>query len=110
MSFRAIVIDPRMQRIIEAQLPEQEEDTLEALQALVGGYIELAWSFPNGDALFVNDMARIDGEDACFALHNTNGPHMGQGVIVGGTPNGETCGARSSLADIKVLVLFGRMI
>jgi hypothetical protein len=105
MSYRAIVIDPRMQRLVEAQLPEGEDDSLKALQTLVGGYIEAACRFPNGDTLMVNEEGLLHGEDSAFAIVGSTGWLMGQGVIVGS--NGpDTCSARTSLDELRPRLRF----
>jgi hypothetical protein len=94
MSYRAIVIDPRLHRVIETTLPEDEAANLAALQALVGGYIEAACRFHNGDVLMVNEEGLLHGEQCGFRVAGWTGPLWGQGVIIG-SDGPETRSART---------------
>ena len=50
--IKAIVIDPFSQQIYEKKI---SQDHLPDMQEIVGGYIESAGRFDNGDVLFVNE-------------------------------------------------------
>ena len=76
--YKTIVIDAKNRNVYE-----KECCSLENLQEVVEGYIELACHFPNGDILYVNEEGRLKGIDYFFIIEGGNQPYAGNGVITG---------------------------
>lgn len=98
--MRAILIDPIKREVTEVQIHHAlEGDTLGDLQKAVGGYIELAHRFDNGDDLFVNEEGLY--KYSIFFDIGAHSPFAGSGIIVGHNSAGNTTPAKSSIEDIK---------
>lgn len=68
----------------EQTVTEVEYYGLEDLQTLVGGYIECAYRYPNGDVLYVDEEGLFKQVDHWFAIpERTDQPFAGNGVLVG---------------------------
>ena len=89
---------------------------LEDLQRLVGGFIELAHLWPNGDTLFVDEEGRLEHKFSGVGFALRLAPvrsHAGNGVVVGrevddrSNPNGyHNADPEISAAELARLVLF----
>jgi hypothetical protein len=76
---RAYLIDVAAR---EVRLVEYE--TTEDLRALLGGYLELACSLPNGDTLYVDDEGLRKAQSNFFLFElRTDQPLAGNGLLVG---------------------------
>ena len=77
---RAIFIDSPRRTISEVEI-----DSLDDMQKLIGGYIEVAFAWPNGDTLYVDEEGLLKVQDYFFALpgERPDQPFAGNGVIVG---------------------------
>jgi hypothetical protein len=63
-------------------------DGFKGLQALVGGYLEVARTWPTGDVLYVDEEGLRKGLPF-FWLHGVRNPIAGNGVVVGREVEGE---------------------
>lgn len=81
---KAILIDAANREIREIEYSGTYGDP-RSLQNIIGGYIELAWTFDNGDVLFVDEEGMFKPQRHFFRLSGyPNGrPFAGSGVIVG---------------------------
>jgi hypothetical protein len=79
--MRALHIDAAARQVREVQLPDRGSQ-IKALHALVGGYIEVAHRFPNGDVMFVDEEGLLKGPEHFFDI-GAHQPFAGNGVIVG---------------------------
>jgi Domain of unknown function (DUF3846) len=78
---RAIFIDAEKREISEVEC-----DTLKnGVRRLIGGYIEMAWLWPSGDVLFVDEEGLLKPNEHFFrlSLRQDGQPLAGSGVIVG---------------------------
>jgi len=96
--MRAIKIDSGLMVLAEIDV-----NSLEDMQKAVGGYIETAHHFPNGDTLFVNDNG-VNGDsysDMFIVVQGAHQPFAGDGLIVGrADENGDTTPALSKIGDL----------
>ena len=54
------------------------------MQKMIGGYIEVAYSFPYGDILYVDEEGLLKGPEHLFWLQDRpDQPFAGNGVLVG---------------------------
>lgn len=65
--IKAIVIDPFSQQIYEKKIGQ---DHLPDMHEIVGGYIEPAGTFDNGDVLFVNEKGLFEHGLKFFRVRN----------------------------------------
>jgi hypothetical protein len=104
--IRVLHIDPIARTVVEKLIGND----LATLQALVEGYIEVAFRFPNGDVLYVNDEGRMRSDwtefGAIFALSNS-AVFVGPGVIVGTGDDGDTVSAATALDGFQVFFRLG---
>jgi hypothetical protein len=119
--MRAIKIDVARRELVEIEIPGPDRDQaqLTALQKVVGGYIELAVSFPNGDVIFVDEEGQLKHKQPAPGWFTVNrqppwhsrigdplGPFAGHGVVTGSDADGNTVAAKISLQDLADLVGF----
>ena len=104
-TLRVIHIDTASQRIEERQIPAGDGH-LEALWKLVGGYIEVAARFANGDVLYVDEEGLLKEPERFFCLKHEQRPYAGNGVISRCDQEGEAASAASALTDIVERVVF----
>jgi hypothetical protein len=78
--MKAYLIDSAAQTITEI-----EYSGLAALQSLIGGYIEVAWTWQNGDVVYVDEEGLLKPQSAFFRLapRRDGQPLAGNGVLVG---------------------------
>lgn len=77
--MKALLIDS-----IEGDVREVEYDGLKDMQRLVGGYISVAFEFPNGDTLFTDDEGLLKDPHSFFFLQpRGDTPLAGNGLLVG---------------------------
>ena len=101
--MKAIKIDVADQTV---SMIEIEKDNLEDLQKAVGGWITVAMTFPNQDVLYVDDEGLLKNPEKFQYWEGPNGGSRlfaGNGIIVGGLPNGDSCDAKTTVEDIKNL-------
>ncbi|WP_428489097.1 DUF3846 domain-containing protein [Rhodopila sp.] len=67
----------------ERTVTEVDSGGLADLQRMVGGYIEIAKYWPNGDVMFVDEEGLMKGGTTWFRIPGTNNPICGNGVVVG---------------------------
>lgn len=104
--MRAIFIDSTARTIEEIELPEGEAEHLAELQKRVGGYIELATQFPNGDTLFVDEEGLFKENQQFFVIIGGHQPFAGNGVIVGPEVDERQSPAKTQLITIRNSVRF----
>ena len=64
-------------------ITEVHVDDLETIQDCVGGYIELAYSLPNGDHIFVNEEGKLKDPTRFFAIKETGLFHKAHQMFAG---------------------------
>lgn len=112
--MKAILIDPRKNEVTEIEITNKEAGQLKAFQELVGGYIEALRCFGNtyhDDVIYMNEEGAING--MAFGFQIVNPPvkawHMqvikGAGVVVGSDGQGGTIAPKSTLEQIKKMVV-----
>jgi len=112
-ALRAIVIIPEEQRVEEVE----SDLSLNALKQAVGGSIEFAHEFENGDTLYVSEeslnmmqdalMGRAPSSSAYMFDIEAHQPFAGRGIIVGPeTPDGRPTECKSTLAEIREIVSY----
>jgi hypothetical protein len=83
---KAWLIDSAARAVREVEFREGAaiNDPL-SLQSLIGGYIETAWSWPNGDVLFVDEEGLLKPQRHFFrlTLRRDGLPFGGNGIVVG---------------------------
>lgn len=95
--MRAILIDAKNKTVTETQV-----HGLPGLQNAVGGYIECAHDFDNGDTCYVNEEGLFQFEDF-FMIDGAHQPFAGNGIIVGlDQESGETTDAKAEINDLKI--------
>jgi hypothetical protein len=68
----------------ERSIKEVDYSDLADMRRMVGGYIEVAMAWPNGDVLYVNDMAHIKATaPGFFWIAGIKFPIRGDGILVG---------------------------
>jgi hypothetical protein len=103
---KALLIDARAKTIAEVMFTD-----LKGLQTLVGGYIEAAWLWPNGDTLYVDEHGlHRPRPQPCFALpiERPDQAFVGNGVLVGREIDdfGNTAPPTFSVADLGARIVF----
>jgi hypothetical protein len=98
--MRAIKIDSENRNITEISISDVERMQLKDMQAVVGGYICLAFNFPdNKHSLFVDDDGLLNNPQFFFKHDFYPQPLAGNAIIVGmSLKGGET---RECKLDIK---------
>jgi hypothetical protein len=96
---KAILIDPRD---VSVKYVEYEA-TVDAIQTMIGGYLQLAHVFPSGDVLYVDEEGLCKNltpgptdKATCFCVH-AHQVFAGKGVVVGEDEQG-------GLTDVKMTV------
>lgn len=103
--MRAIKIDSESKTISIIQI--NEEDKLKRMQDEVGGLIERAFDFSNGDEIYVNEEALLFSPEHFFLVEGAHQPFAGNGLIIGiNHKTGESTDATSSLDEIRAKVKF----
>jgi hypothetical protein len=83
---------------------------LEDMQALVGGLIERAAVFPNGDELYVNEEGLLEENPRWFMVKGGHQPYAGNGFIIGGPDSrGNNQPAISTVDQFKNNIVWGRI-
>ncbi len=101
--IRVIVINAAARLIHE----EEVENTLEALQRIVGGNIERAMTLENGDEVFVNEEGLLSHPTNFFTIDGGHQPFAGDAFVIGAADDdGESTHAESSVDEIIVAVNF----
>lgn len=78
---QAILIDAAARTITAVEY--EPSKLLQFLQAAVGGYIEVAASWTDGDVLFVNEEGLLRPTAHWFKLSGKDQPLNGNGIVVG---------------------------
>lgn len=95
--MKAIKLTADSRTVTEVDIP----NTIEALWEHVGGYIELALRFPNGDVLYVDEEGLIKGGPKTFQVwEDEQRIFAGNGVIVGSDDEGERQPCKSTVSEI----------
>lgn len=111
--IRALLIDPSFQSVREAFI----DGGFESLQEAVGGSIEIAHDFPNGDVLYVDEDGLAKAHDAMSGRDDASRAYMfdvgahqpfaGRGVIVGAEDaEGRHTDAGMAVGEVKDMVSF----
>jgi hypothetical protein len=77
--MKALLIDATAQNIREV-----EYQSLTDMQRLIGGFIEVAYTWDDGDTLYVDEEGMLKGADRGFLITvRPDQPLMGNGLLVG---------------------------
>ena len=99
---KAIVIDPFNQQVYEKEIGQ---DHLPDMKAIVGGYIEAAGRFDNGDVLFVNEEGLFKKNQKFFNVSELSpSPLAGVGFVLGHDEEGAGQDAGMSDLDLAMKV------
>jgi hypothetical protein len=109
--MRALHIDAAARTVTEVETPEPravDHARLRELQRLVGGLIAYAWTFPNGDTLFVDDEGLLKQPEHFFRVCGCPQEFFaGNGVVVGkATRAGYDTAAVSTTDELRALLRF----
>lgn len=100
--MKAIKIDTKNKSVYEIEV-----FTLADLQEAVGGYIETALNFDNGDTLYVNEEGLLREPFGFFYYRGAIQPYAGNGIIVGiNREDGDTIPAKSDPGSVVKDVMF----
>jgi hypothetical protein len=109
--MRAVLIDVVARSLTEIDIPENMPGQLDALHAAVGGWIEAAVGFENGDLIYVDEEGRLAHKGPIagwFAVKGSRrGPFAGNGILTGNDTAGNARPAETPLAELEKLILFG---
>jgi len=84
-----------------------EGDTLEFAQKAVGGRICSAYVLENGDTFYCDDEGLLKPWQYAFEVDGADQPFIGNGIVMGcDEETGDTADVKTSLEDIKKLLLF----
>jgi hypothetical protein len=103
--MKAYKIDSENKSVIEIEI--DPKNSLTEMQAVVGGYIEVAINLDNDDTIFVNEEGLFGGPKTFFTIEGGLQPYAGNGLVIGtNIQSGESTDAQSSLAEIKAKVKY----
>ena len=106
MKVKVLVVDPFKKRIYEQEIGQ---DNLQEMQKIVGGHIEAAGSFANGDILYVNEEGLFKDKQEFFKVGEINpDPLAGVGFVQGHDDEGAGKDATISHLDLALKVEWGR--
>src|SRR3990167_3606882 len=101
-NMRCIIINAERHEISEAKMTKP---TLEYMQTVVGGRIDVAHQIDDNNAIFVNDEGMFTAMDF-FEYRGAHQPFAGNGIIVGTMNNGDTGPATILLDEAKRNITF----
>lgn len=103
---KVIIIDPFKRQIYEKEIGQ---DNLQDMQGIVGGYIEAAGAFENGDILFVHEEGLFKENQEFFKISEINpDPLAGVGFIQGHDDEGAGKDATIDHLELAMKVEWGR--
>jgi hypothetical protein len=91
VTARAILIDAKAREVREVLIPDGEGARLAVLNEAIGGYLEVAYMWPNGDTLFVDEDGQRHDWPFGFVLPIAlfGGQFLGSGIVVGREVEGD---------------------
>ena len=101
--FKAFKIDSKAKTVTEIEV-----SGLDDMQAVVGGLIEQAHAFDNGDSIFVNEEGLLNDEaDEFFLFKGAHQPFAGNGLVIGcDLETGDSASVKSAFSEIASQVQF----
>lgn len=102
--MKVILIDSTNRKVSLVELDPAKE-RLAQYQEMVGGWIEKGVEFENGDVVYINEEGLFNQPGPWFWLPGER-PHIGNGVIVGTTEDGEDREPETQLMRIAQLITF----
>jgi hypothetical protein len=100
--LRVLIINSEDRTITEGEI-----SSLQDAQAIVGGYIERATTFANGDELYVNEEGLLNSPQFFFNILGGHQPFAGNAYIIGAVDGeGENLGAVTKVDEAKYWVQF----
>ena len=96
--MRVILIDAKNRQLREDFI--DDEKTLDGLQEAVGGNIEVAVQFDDGDCVYVNEEGLFHSNDHWFFVEGAHQPFAGNGVVSCINEAGDTIDARISIDEL----------
>lgn len=83
--MKAILIDSEKRELREVEYDHGSKPGAVTLQMLIGGYIESAWSWENGDVLWVDEEGLFKPQSHFFRFtpRGDGQPLAGNGVLIG---------------------------
>lgn len=91
----------------DGKIEETTVNGLADMQRLVGGRIERAFTFRNGDELYVNEEGLFESPTYFFEVAQAHQPFAGNAYVIGGANSrGDNTDVKQSLIDLGQLLLF----
>lgn len=100
---KVLFIDARQRTIVETTI-----DSLEDMQKLVGGLIERAYEFDDGNEIYVNEEGLFDSSlNFGFFVQGGHQVYIGNGFLIGPpTKRGNLTDCTMSVNDLSQLIKF----
>lgn len=86
MNHKALLIDASTGVISEVRIKDYED-----IQKFIGCRCFTSVGLANGETLYVDDEGLINGTTKGFTIAYGGGLLMGNGIVLGSLPNGESC-------------------
>jgi hypothetical protein len=102
---KAILIDSANRTISEGTIGTGRA-ALKDMQAVVGGLIQIAHEWPNGDVLYVDEEGMFKPQSHFFRFQGYDQPLAGNGLIIGSDDGGSNADVKLTVAEITPLVTF----
>ena len=93
----------------ERTITEVDYAGLEDMKKLIGGWLELAKAWPDGDVLYVDEEGKVKGRKTFFTVPGVHDFLAGNGVVVGPEIGDslETAPPRITVEQLLMQVRFG---
>lgn len=101
---RAFHIDAAAQTVMEVMI--EDKHSLDILQKLVGGYIEVAVRLDNQDVIYVDEEGLLKKYEVFFEYEGAHQPFAGNGVMVGTNSKGADVDCKTTLEELKAKIAF----
>ena len=99
--MKALFIDPKERRVWEGTLPEDIDERLAAMREFIDcSYVTVGNYFSNKDALFIDDEGLFKSDPDLFRVGAIGQALAGRGIVVGGTPDGESVDVKQSVEEL----------
>lgn len=95
MNHRALLIDASTGVISEVRIKDYED-----IQTFIGCRCFTAVRLNNGETLYVDDEGLINGTTKGFTIAYGGGRLMGNGLVLGSTPDGDSCDTALSVKEL----------
>lgn len=112
--MRAILIDVANRALTEVELPDGDTaESAEAMHKHLGGYLEVAFQFPNLDTIYVDEEGLLKGHVLnWFTVKGGHQPFAGNGLVVGCDDMGNSVAAKTTIEELEFegTITFGEIV